>query len=114
MAGKMRIKKKDLVMITTGKDRGSRSAKTKRGRVLQVFPDDNRLLVERLNLIKRHQRPTASFRQGGILEKEGKIHASNVMVICPECDEPTRVKMKAIEDGKKVRACKKCDALLDK
>jgi large subunit ribosomal protein L24 len=110
----MRIKKKDLVMIIAGKERGSRAAKTKRGRVLEVFPEQNRVLVERLNMIKRHQRPTASFRQGGILEREGRIHASNVMVVCPDCDAPTRVATKVLPDGRKARACKKCNGLLDK
>jgi len=110
----MNIKRKDTVMIIAGKERGSRAAKTKRGKVLQVMPESQRVIVERLNFIKRHTRPSAAHRQGGIIEREGPIHVSNVMIICPKCDAPTRVKMVFLEDGRKVRTCKKCGEQLDK
>ena len=111
---KLHVKRKDLVMILSGKERGSRQGKTKRGRVLKVIPEKDQVIVERLNFIKRHTRPSASHRQGGIVEKEGAIHVSNVMVICPKCDEPTRISMIKGEDGKSIRICKHCGEPLDK
>ena len=108
------IKAKDTVMIISGKERGSRAAKTKRGKVLKVIPEQNHVIVERLNFIKRHTRPSAVQRQGGIIEKEAPVHISNVMIVCPKCDEPTRIGKRFLEDGTKVRVCKHCDEILDK
>ncbi len=105
---KLKIKKDDLVEVITGKDRG------KRGKVLRVFLRENRLIVEKINLIKRHTRPSQYQTQGGIIEKEGKIHVSNVMLVCSACGEPTRVGKRILEDGTKVRVCKKCHEVLDK
>ncbi len=101
----MHVKRDDTVLILSGNDRG------KRGRVLKVFPDKNRVIVEGVRFIKRHTRPSASNQSGGIIEKEAPIDASNVQVICPKCSLPTRVKHKLItEEGRAhhIRACVKC------
>jgi large subunit ribosomal protein L24 len=102
------VRKGDTVMVVAGKERG------KRGKVLRVFPEKNRVLVERINMIKKHQRPTQKLRQGGVIEREGSIHLSNVMLVDPSGDKPTRVGMKALADGRKVRVAKKSGELIDK
>ena len=108
LQGAGHIKKDDFVRIIAGKDRG------KQGRVLRVFPQEGRLTVERLNMIKRHTRPTQQMQQGGIIEREGKIHLSNVMLVCTRCDRGVRVGHRQLEDGKKVRVCRRCSEVLDK
>lgn len=108
MSDRFSLKKNDLVMVIAGKERG------KSGRILRVFPGKNRVLIEKVNFIKRHTRPSGQTRQGGIVEKEAPIHVSNVMVICEKCNAPIRVGRKVLDDGKKVRTCKKCGELLDK
>jgi large subunit ribosomal protein L24 len=102
------IKKDDFVKIIAGKDRG------KQGRVLRAFPKEGRLTVERLNMIKRHTRPTQQMQQGGIIEQEGKIHISNVMLVCTRCERGVRVGHRRLEDGVKVRVCRRCGEVLDK
>lgn len=102
------IKKDDYVQVITGKDRG------KRGKVLQVFPQEGRLTVERVNLLKRHTRPARQTQQGGIIEREGKLHLSNVMPICGKCERGVRVGHRILEDKKKVRICRRCGDILDK
>ena len=102
------LKKNDLVMVIAGKERG------KSGRILRVFPRKNRVLIEKVNFIKRHSRPSGQMRQGGIIEKEAPVHISNVMVVCEKCNVPIRVGKKILDDGKRVRACKKCGEVLDK
>jgi large subunit ribosomal protein L24 len=103
------IRKNDTVVIRTGKDRG------KRGRVLRVLPDANRVIVEGANIIKRHTRPNPQKNiKGGIVEREGTIHASNVMLIDPETNEATRVGHKTLADGRKVRIGRKSGAVVDK
>ena len=111
---KTRIKKDDVVHVIGGKESGALSNRVKRGKVLSVDRKSGRVIVERMNFIKRHTRPDKTNRQGGIIEKEGPIHASNVMIVCPSCDAPRRIKMLKLEDGKKVRACRKCGEILDK
>ncbi|MGA2193222.1 MAG: 50S ribosomal protein L24 [Nitrospirota bacterium] len=103
----MNIKKNDMVMVIAGKDKG------KSGRVYRVMPSDEKVLVEKLNVIKRHTRPSATNRQGGIIEKEAPLQVSNVMVICGKCNKPTRV-AHSFEGDKKVRVCKKCGSPMDK
>lgn len=98
-----KIVKSDMVVVLSGKFRG------KTGKILKVFPEKNRAVVEGVNLIKRHQRPTKDLPQGGIVEKEGPIHLSNLKVICPKCNRPTRVGIKVLEDRSKVRFCKLSD-----
>lgn len=102
---KLNVKKNDQVLVTTGKDRGSR------GRVLRVLADKGKAIVERVNMIKRHTRPNPNKGvQGGILEREAPIQVSNLKVICPECGKPSRMGRKRLEDGRGVRVCKQCDA----
>lgn len=101
------IKKDDKVKIITGKDKG------KIGKVLKVNQKKQRILVENINVVKRHTKPTAQNRQGGIVESEALIHWSNVMLMCSKCMTPSRIKMQRLEDGKKVRACKKCSEIID-
>ncbi len=108
MRGRFSLKKNDLVMVIAGKEKG------KSGRILKVFPRKNRALIEKVNFIKKHTRPSGQTRQGGIVEREAPIHVSNVMVICEKCNLPIRVGKKILDDGKKVRVCKKCGELLDK
>jgi large subunit ribosomal protein L24 len=103
-----KIKKDDKVKIIAGKDRG------KIGKVLKVEGKKNRIVVENINMVKRHQRPSAQSKQGGIVEGEASIHCSNVMLMCNKCMTPTRVKTTRLEDGKKVRVCRKCDEIIDK
>ncbi len=102
-----KIKRDDLVLVIAGKDKG------RRGKVIRVFPRRDRVMVEKVNVVKRHQRPTQTT-QGGIIEKESPIHLSNVMLICPKCGEPTRVGYRFLQDGRKVRSCKKCGEIIDK
>jgi large subunit ribosomal protein L24 len=103
-----RIKKDDMVIVTTGKEKG------KRGRVLSVMPARGRILVERVNLIKKHMKPSKQYQQGGIIEKEASVNLSNVVLICPKCDKPARFGALTLETGKKVRTCKKCKEVIDK
>jgi large subunit ribosomal protein L24 len=103
------IRKNDTVLVITGKDRG------KRGRVLRVVPEKNRLIVEGLNMIKRHTKSNPGKNvQGGIVEREATLHASNVQLVCPECGVQTRIGHKILGDGRKVRVCRKCEGVVDK
>ncbi|OFV90427.1 MAG: 50S ribosomal protein L24 [Acidobacteria bacterium RBG_16_68_9] len=102
------IRKNDNVLLITGRDRG------KRGRVLKVLPERNRVIVEGVNFIKRHTKPNPSRQiKGGIVEREASVHASNVQLVCPECGAATRVGRKLLGDGRKVRICRKCQGVLD-
>jgi large subunit ribosomal protein L24 len=111
---KMHVKKGDLVHVIGGKEVGALTNPVKRGKVLAVDTHRGRVLVERMNLIKRHTRPNKTNRQGGIVEREGFVHHSNVMLVCPSCNQPTRTGIRKLEDGTRVRFCKKCDAVVDK
>jgi len=102
------VRKGDTVMVVAGKERG------KKGKVLRVIPEKGRVVVERINMIKKHQRPTQKVRQGGIIEREGSIHLSNVMLVDPNSDKPTRVGMRALSDGKKVRVARRSGEMLDR
>ena len=105
---KMNIRKGDKVQVITGKDKG------KQGVVLRGLPKEERVLVEGVNMVKKAMRPTQQNPQGGISTMEAPIHVSNVMVICPECKQPTRTGKKRDENGKKIRVCKKCGKDIDK
>jgi large subunit ribosomal protein L24 len=96
------------VVVIAGKERG------KRGKVLRVIPEKGRVIVERINMIKKHQRPTQKLRQGGIIEREGSLHISNVMLLDPRSDKPTRVGVRALSDGKKVRLARKSGEMIDR
>lgn len=103
---KVHVKKGDMVLVIAGKDVG------RRGKVIAVDPARQRVIVEGVNVTKRHTRPTRSLPQGGIIEKEGSIHSSNVMLVCTKCKNPTRVGKKTV-DNRRVRACKQCGELID-
>ena len=107
MAAKLKIKKGDRVIVTAGRDKG------KIGDVLKVLTKDNRVLVQGINIFKRHQRPTQTTG-GGIVEKEATIHISNLSHIDPKDDKPTRVGYKFLEDGRKVRFAKRSGEIIDR
>ena len=103
------VRKNDNVIVTAGKDRG------KRGRVLKVLPASNRIVVEGVNMIKRHTKPNPQRQiKGGLVEREASLHASNVQVVCPECGKATRIGRRILGDGRKVRICRKCEGVVDK
>ncbi|MBI3610635.1 MAG: 50S ribosomal protein L24 [Nitrospirae bacterium] len=104
---KFKIRKGDTVMVMTGKDRG------KTGKVLEVDRSKQRVFVEKLNIIKRHTKPSQKHRQGGIIEKEAPIQISNVMIVCRNCGKAVRIGMRRMEDGQKLRCCKKCGEIID-
>jgi large subunit ribosomal protein L24 len=104
---KIRLKKNDLVEVVTGKEQG------KTGKVLKVFREKNQVLVEKVNMIKRHTRPSPTTGQGGIVEKEAALNVSKVKLICPKCATATRFRMSVTGEGKKVRMCLKCKELID-
>ena len=104
----MKIRKDDTVAVTTGKDRG------KKGRVLQVFPNERRILVEAVNYRKVHRRPTRDNPKGGIVQMEGPLSIANVMLVCPRCSKPARIGYSFLADGTKQRVCKKCGEILEK
>jgi len=103
----VKIKKNDTVLVITGKDRG------KKGKVRRALPKDGRVVVEGLNMIKRHSRARRAARQAGIVELEAPMHVSNVMLICDKCKKPAKVGFKSLEDGRKVRVCRVCDEPID-
>jgi large subunit ribosomal protein L24 len=106
---KLSVRKNDEVQVIAGRDRG------KRGRVLRVLPDKGRVVVEGVNLIKRHTKANPQKNvKGGVVEREAPLHASNVQLVCPECGEPTRIGKKILGDGRKVRVCRKCEGVVDK
>jgi large subunit ribosomal protein L24 len=103
----MNIKKNDNVLVVSGNDVG------KQGKVLKVFTQRSRIIIEGVNIIKRHQRPTQKNPQGGIIQKEGSIHTSNVLVVCPKCTNATRVGRKRVREtdskvSRVMRVCKNC------
>ncbi len=101
-----KIKREDTVLVIAGKDKG------RKGKVLRVFPSKSRVLVEKVNVVKRHTRPSQAH-QGGIVEKEAPIHISNVMLVCPKCGDPTRVGFSVLDDGTKRRLCKRCGEIIE-
>ena len=105
---KSSLKKDDIVQVIAGKEKG------KKGKVLAFFPETGKLTVEKLNMLKRHMKGDGKSRQSGIVEKEGSIHVSNVLIVCDKCGEGVRVKRKKLEDGKRVRICIKCGEVLDR
>jgi len=101
------IRKNDTVMVISGKEKG------KKGRVLSVMPSEDKLIIEKVNVIKKHMKPSKKYAQGGIIEKEAPIHRSNIMLVCPRCGKPARITNIVFEDGKKSRVCKKCKEAID-
>ena len=107
MAKSLTIRKGDRVHVIAGKDKG------KEGKVLRSMPEKERIVVENVHMIKKHKRPSQKNPQGGIIEMEGTIHVSNVMLVCPNCSQPTRVSRRR-DDGVRVRVCKACGKDIDK
>jgi large subunit ribosomal protein L24 len=103
-----RIKKNDTVMVIAGRERG------KTGKVLRVIPAKERALIERLNMVKRHQKPRGPQSPSGIVEKEATIHLSNMMIMCDKCNAPVRMGKRVLEDGRSVRVCRRCGDQLDR
>lgn len=103
----MKIKKNDTVLVVAGKDKG------KKGKVRFAYPKRERLLVEGINFIKRHTKPSTQARQAGIIEREGTIHASDVMLVCGKCNRAARVGYRYLDAGKKVRVCRACNEVID-
>jgi len=101
-----KIRKNDTIKVLAGKDKG------KTGKVLHVFPKNNRAVVEGVNFIKRHTRKTQNDQQGGIVEKESSIHVSNLLLLCKACNRPTRVGATKLGDGTKTRFCKRCKEII--
>lgn len=102
-----KIRKDDKVIVLAGKEKG------KIGTVLKVDSEEGRLVVEKVNTVKRHSRPSPQTGQGGIIEKEAPLHISNVMIVCNKCTEPTRIGSRILGDGSKIRICKKCGEPMD-
>jgi large subunit ribosomal protein L24 len=94
-------------MVIAGRERG------KTGKVLRVLPEKGALIIERVNLVKRHSKPRGPQQPGGIVEKEASIHASNIMIMCDKCNAPVRIGHKQLGDGKKIRICRRCGEALD-
>ncbi len=106
----MHVKKGDMVVVISGEEKG------KMGKILKAIPKQNRVIVEGVNMVKKHQRPSEKVKTGGIIETEAPIHVSNVMLVCPKCGKPTRTGRKFVGEGdnrKKVRYCKKCGEIVD-
>ncbi|HEX6173705.1 MAG TPA: 50S ribosomal protein L24 [Candidatus Binatia bacterium] len=103
----MQIRKNDSVMVISGKERG------KTGKVLRVNPKEDAVIIERINVVKRHTKPRGPQQAGGIVEKEASISASNIMIMCDKCNAPVRIGHKVLADGNKVRVCRRCAEALD-
>jgi large subunit ribosomal protein L24 len=107
--GKIQLKKNDIVVVLKGKDKG------KTGKVLKLFPETDRIIVERVNFSKHFVKADRGKNvQGGVMEKEAPIHVSNVMLFCPECGQGVRVRKRMLDDGSKSRICAKCESLIEK
>jgi large subunit ribosomal protein L24 len=102
------VRRGDTVAVIAGRERG------KRGKVLRVLPIGGRVLIEKINMMKKHQRPTQKLRQGGIIERESPLALSNVLVVCSRCDKASRSGIKVLGDGRKVRVCKRCGESIDR
>jgi large subunit ribosomal protein L24 len=102
------VRRGDTVAVIAGRERG------KRGKVLRVLTVAGRVVVEKVNMLKKHQRPTQKLRQGGIIEREGPLALSNVLIVCGRCDKPVRTGVKVLADGRKLRVCKRCGEPVDK
>ncbi len=105
---KLHVKKNDIVKVIAGREKG------KSGKILKAYPAKERVIVEHLNMIKKHTKRRSQGQGGGIIEREGTIHVSNLMLVCPRCTQATRVGKKFLEDGSKVRYCKKCGEVVDR
>jgi large subunit ribosomal protein L24 len=105
---KFRIRKGDTVKVISGKEKG------KTGQVLEVDTEKRKVYIEKINIIKRHTKPSQKRRQGGIIEKEGPMHIAKVMLVCRGCGKASRTGIRFLDDGKKMRYCKQCGEIVDK
>jgi large subunit ribosomal protein L24 len=105
---KLHVRKGDTVVILSGKDKG------KQGKINEALPKKGKIVVQGVNVVKRHTKATQQNPQGGIIPKEAAINSAKVMLVCPACDKPTRIKKSALASGKLARACKKCGEIIDK
>ncbi|MCP4400120.1 MAG: 50S ribosomal protein L24 [bacterium] len=105
---KLHVKKNDTVKVISGKEKG------KSGKILKAYPAKGRIIIEHLHMIKKHTKRQSQGQGGGIIEREGTVHVSNVMLVCPSCKQATRIGKKILEDGSKVRICKKCGEVVDR
>lgn len=103
----MKIRKNDTVLVIAGKDKG------KKGKVRRALPREDKLIIEGINMIKRHSRTKGQARQAGIIELEAPLHISKVMLICNKCNNPARVGFRFLDDGKKARICRACSEVID-
>ena len=103
----MQVRKNDTVLVIVGKDRG------KKGKVRQALPKESRVVIEGVNVVKRHMKARGATRQAGIIEREAPIHVSNVMLLCTKCNRPTRIGFRFLEDGSKVRICRRCKEVIE-
>ncbi len=103
----MKIRKNDTVLVIAGKDRG------KKGKVRFAYPKKNKVMVEGVNFIKKHTKPIRQVRQAGIIEREAPLDVSNVMLVCGQCNKPTRIGARTLDDGKKVRVCRACGEVIE-
>ena len=108
LSKKNSLKKDDIVQVITGKEKG------KKGKILAFFSESGKVTIEKLNMLKKHVKSDGKSRQAGIVEKEGPIHVSNVLLVCDKCGKGVRVKRKKLEDGKRVRICGKCEEVIDR
>tara|TARA_B100000686_G_scaffold102638_1_gene109927 strand:- start:648 stop:974 length:327 start_codon:yes stop_codon:yes gene_type:complete len=105
---RLKLKKEDIVQVIAGKEKG------KKGKIMALFPDESRVQIEKLNIFKRHIKADQKNNQGGIVDREGKINVTNVLLVCDKCGKGVRIKRKRLEDGKRVRLCCKCGEVIDK
>ncbi|MBM4446423.1 MAG: 50S ribosomal protein L24 [Chloroflexi bacterium] len=103
----MKVRKNDTVLVIAGKDRG------KKGKVRKALPKNDKVIVEGVNMIKRHSRARGAARQAGIIELEAPLDVSNVMLVCNKCNKPARVGIRFLEDGRKARICRSCHEVID-
>jgi len=103
-----RIRKNDTVMVIAGKERG------KTGKVMRIIGEKNRIVIERLNVVKRHQKARGAQQPGGVVEKEASINLSNVMIMCERCNAPARIGARRLEDGTATRVCRRCGEVIDR
>ena len=108
MNNKVNFKKGDQVIVISGDDQG------KKGKIVSIFPKKMQVIIEGINFVKRHSKPTQKVPQGGIIKKEGAIHISNIKLICNKCNKPTKIKRDNTKEGKRVRMCKECGEIIDK
>jgi large subunit ribosomal protein L24 len=107
-ATKMNVRKGDTVLVLSGKDKG------RRGKVIRVEPDKGRVVIEGVNVAKKHMKPRGKVMQGGIIDQEAPVVRSKVMLVCPRCGKPSRVGRTRMEDGRLVRMCRRCGEVVDR